>query len=299
MQMNVRLEFWKNSIGWPRDNDSFVFLARAVHAMGKSMFGHEWTGDDPCLDLMQSLPTLPLSSGSRAQFAHGLLVKHHPEFNREPFILMRRPFGVPPSLKFTGEEWEAARSIVAKDHEQKMPGAKRFFQARDRIVQLAEAGLLITALRERAGGDPVPIPRRFWNSERILNRFDLCQMNPDDPYGLGIAGDRYQWIFVTRESLMSCARGAFTAEDDQTPKPVAPAPAPVASPEDPAKPPRRLAESKIEPEFRQWREQQPEGYIPTEAEDIAHMKQLRVGRDAVRELRKQFPTRERGQKKPG
>jgi hypothetical protein len=60
---------------------------------------------------------------------------------------------------------------------------------------------------------------------------------------------------------------------------------------------RRLAEAKIEPTFRRCREQQPEGYIPTEDEDIAHMKQLEVGRDKVRALRKNFPTQGRGEKR--
>jgi hypothetical protein len=204
--MNIRLEFWKNSIGWPRDNSSYVFLARAVHAIGKTMFGAEWTGEEPYLDLKQSLPALPLTSGSRAYFAHDLLLKHHPEFGRQPLKWSRGPFGsMPPSVKFTGLEWEAARAIVAKDHEQKMPGVRRFSQVKNKIIQLAEAGLLITAIREKAGGDPTPIPRVWWNSERIHNRFDLCQLNPNDPYGQGSAGDRYQWIFVTRESLMSCA----------------------------------------------------------------------------------------------
>jgi len=203
--MNVQVEFWKNSIGWPRDNSSYVFLGRAVHTIGKSMFGLQWTGDEPCLDLLQSLPNFPLSSGGRAYFAHELLVKHRPEFNRQPLKWSRGAFGgVPPSVKFTIEDWEGARAIVAKDHELKMPGVRRFSQVRDRILQLAEAGLLITALREKAGGDPTPIPRSWWNSERISNRFDLCQMNPEDRFGLGSAGDRYQWIFVTRESLTSC-----------------------------------------------------------------------------------------------
>jgi hypothetical protein len=65
------------------------------------------------------------------------------------------------------------------------------------------------------------------------------------------------------------------------------------------KPPRRLAEAKIEPEFDRWRKQQAEGYIPTAAEDIAHMKKLGVGRDTVRQLRKKFRTRKRGEKKSG
>jgi hypothetical protein len=302
--MNARLEFWKNSTGWPRDPISYVFLARAVHTIGKSMFGLEWTGDEPCLDLMQVLPTFPIRSGGSAYFAHELLIKHYPEFNRQP--LKWPPVGssfglLPPSVDFTLEEWDAARAIVAKDHEQKMPGLRRFSQVQDRIVQLAEAELLITAVREKAGGDPTPIPRSWWNSERISNRFDFCQMNPEDRFGIGSAGDRYQWIFVTRESLISCSGDTSTSHyDEQRPGAVATtSPAAPLRSEDQAKPRRRVAGAKIEPEFKLWREQQVGGYIPTEAEDVAHMKQLGVGRDTVRTLRKKFPTRERGQKKSG
>jgi hypothetical protein len=297
--MNMRLEFWKNSIGWPNDTASFVFLARAVHAIGKSMFGPQWTGDEPSLEPMQSLPKFPLSSGGSAYFAHDLLVKHHPEFNRHP--LKRRPKtagmpggGIPPSVNFTIEEWEAARSIVAKDHEHKMPGLRRFFQVRDRIMQLAEAELLITARRDKAGGDPELIPRVWWNSERIRNRFDLCQIDPDDPYSLFSAGGRHQWIFVTRESLMSCAGDAGSHDVGQ--QAVAEDATSLRS-EQPANPQRRIAESQIEPAFKKWRDEQPEGYIPTEPEDNAHMRQFGVGRDDVRDLRKKFPRRKRGEKK--
>lgn len=291
-QLSMRAEFWKKSLGWPNDNASYVFLGRAVHAMGRSMFGADWTGDEPCRDLMIELSIFPERSGWRARLAHDLLVKHHPEFNRQP----RKPNQH--SFEFTGNEWMAAVMILKKHNEQQMPGVRRFTEARGRIIQLAEAGFLITAIREKAGGDPQPIPRRWWNSERIRDRFDLCQLRPDDPYNLGIGSDPFQWIFVTRESLMSCAPGGL-ADGEQAPKPAATTSAASPPEEEPAKAPRPLAEAKIEPAFRQWRERQPEGYIPTEDEDIAHMKQLGVGRDKVRRLRKGFPSRGRGEKKSG
>jgi len=62
-------------------------------------------------------------------------------------------------------------------------------------------------------------------------------------------------------------------------------------------PPVRLAKAKIESEFRRWREQQPSDYIPTEVDDTEHMKKFSVSRDTVRELRKGYPRRPRGQKK--
>jgi hypothetical protein len=241
---------------------------------------------------MKELPVFPERSGWRASLAHDLLVKHHPEFNRQPRKRMQHSF------EFTGNEWMAAVMIVKKSNEEQMPGVRRFSEVRDKIIQLAEAGFLITAIRNKAGGDPTPVSRVWWNSERIRDRFDYCQLNPDDPYGPGVAGDRYQWIFVTRESLMSCAPGAFV-ENEQASRSFAASPVPALPPEVQTNTQRRLAAANIEPEFRRWREQQSSGYIPTEAEDIARMKELGVGRDRVRELRKQFPTRERGQKRSG
>jgi hypothetical protein len=291
-ELSLRAGFWKNSIGWPNDNASFVFLGRAVHAMGKSMFGADWTGDEPCRDLMRGMPVIPERSGWRAKLAHDLLVKHHPELNRQP----RKPYQH--SFEFTGNEWMTAVMIVKKHNEEQMPGISRFSEVRDKIIQLAEAGFLITAIREKVGGDPTPIRRSWWNSERIRDRFDYCHLRPDDPYGLGIGSDPYQWIFVTRESLMSCAPGGLV-EGAQAPKLIAATPAAAPPPEEPAKAPRRLAESKIEPAFRQWREQQPGDYIPTEEQDVAHMQGLGVGRDKVREIRKKFPRRRRGEKRSG
>ncbi|MDA9545629.1 hypothetical protein ACM43_14560 [Bradyrhizobium sp. CCBAU 45321] len=291
-QLSMRAEFWKKSLGWPNDDTSYVFLGRAVHVIGKSMFGSDWTGDEPCLDPLPKLTVFPERSGWRARLVHDLLVKHHPEYNRQPL----KPYQQ--SFEFSGKEWMDAVTIVERLRQEQAPRLRRLIEVQDRIMQLAEASFLITAIREKAGGDPQPIPRRWWNSERIRDRFDLCQLRPDDPYNLGIGSDPFQWIFVSRESLMSCAPGVL-ADGEQAPKPAATTSAAAPPTEDPAKAFRRLPEAKIEPAFRHWREQQPEGYIPTEEQDVAHMRALGVGRDKVRELRKKFPRRRRGEKRSG
>jgi len=52
--------------------------------------------------------------------------------------------------------------------------------------------------------------------------------------------------------------------------------------------PRRIAESAIEPAFKEWRESRPES-IPTETEDCVAMKIYGVNREKVRDLRKGYP----------
>jgi hypothetical protein len=59
------------------------------------------------------------------------------------------------------------------------------------------------------------------------------------------------------------------------------------------KAPGRYSESDARFKFREWRKERG-GDIPSEREDIAHMKQFGVGRDKVRELRKTAPKLPRG-----
>jgi hypothetical protein len=177
--MNIRLDFWRDPSRWARDASSHVFLARAVHQMGGALFGAEWTGGETYVELMQSLPKQKLEgSGGRQHFANELLVRHHPEFGRK--LPTRRAsnhggFSMPPaSFSFTDQEWKAAYSIVARDHEVKGPALQRFAKVQEQIIELAESGKLITALRATAGGDPIAIPRSWWNSEGLSVRFDYC-----------------------------------------------------------------------------------------------------------------------------
>jgi hypothetical protein len=168
--MNIRLNFWRDPSRWPRDTASHVFLARAVHEMGKALFRAEWTGGESCVELMQSIPVE--GSGRRQHSVKKL--------------------------------WAEIHSTITQDCKDKGPALERFSKVQEQIIQLAESEELITALRATAGGDPIAIPRSWWNSERLSVRFDYCQMNPNRPFDSGIAGADYCWIFVTRESLRQC-----------------------------------------------------------------------------------------------
>jgi hypothetical protein len=202
---NLRIDFWTNQNKWPRDNSSHVFLARAVHRVGECLFNDEWSEKDTQIELMPALPENNVDDlSSRLRVAQIL---------RSPWLFPNRAATkenlkgsarsllrvMPPPVN--NDEWAAARSIVAKDHADKLPGLKRFTSVKEKIIELADAGKLLTAIRARAGGDLTPLPPWWWNSERILYRFDLCQLNPADPFGTASTGDGYWWIFVTRQSL--------------------------------------------------------------------------------------------------
>jgi hypothetical protein len=44
---NVLNEFWTTEAMWPAEGAGFVFLARAMHEIGRKRFGAGWAGDEP------------------------------------------------------------------------------------------------------------------------------------------------------------------------------------------------------------------------------------------------------------
>ena len=184
------------------------------------------------------------------------------------------------------ERFGITNEQVASDHAAKRSALERFSKVQDQIIQLAETERLVTALRPDAGGDPVAVHRSFWNSERLSVRFYRCQMNPRDPFGAGVAGDGYCWIFVTRESLQGCLASMRVLSE---------MPTGVEAPSGHGAPISMKARNE---KFAEWRKSRGV-MIPTEKEDVAHMKQFGVGRDAVRELRSRVTKLPRGRRPQG
>jgi hypothetical protein len=195
---DVRFKFWfAGERNWPRDTASHVFLARAVYEIGTSLFGDDWGA---AVDIIQEFePAFTRWPSERTQGAvhraHDLLAHHRPEFGRTRRRANQRVRGLDP------EEWLAADQVVAKLNEEVGPGIRRFQNIKESITQQAQAGKLVIAIRPLPGGEFREAPPWWWNSEAIDSRFQMCQLNPEEPFSSGFAGDGYHWIYVTRASL--------------------------------------------------------------------------------------------------
>jgi hypothetical protein len=185
-------EFWAVPDKWPIDSSSHVFLARAINEIGQTLFPDDWR---PFFDIIQDM-TDPLPERLwRAQprdhdRAFDLLRRHRPDLGLEP---KRR--------KLTGIEWELARAIISDLNKRERPAVERFNKVKLDIISGAQAKKLVTAVRPTRGGQIAEAPSWWWNSEHISNRFKRCELNPNDPFGSGFAGNGFCLIFVTRESL--------------------------------------------------------------------------------------------------
>jgi len=285
--MNPRVDFWRDQSNWPRDGGEFIFLARAANALGRSIFGTEWSEVEFATEFPQSLPAIPpkFLSGL-SYFAHNLLMSHRPEFKRQPLSIPARshPSGFAPMplpIEFSTDEWAAALEISKSNYERAKPALMRAGRVQQRISEMAATGILKTALRAKAGGSFYEVPAEWWNTERTHCRFDFCQMNPKKPFGNGSAGDHYCWIFVEREGLLK--QTTLPKEEPELVKTLT------------EKALRRTVADKRDI-FAEWRKKCGKD-IPTIAEDVAAMKKQGINRDDTRQLRKDFPARPSGSPK--
>lgn len=162
--MNSRLQFWQRSDSWPRDTSYFVFFGRAVHLFGEAMFSHRWTGDEPIADL---LATQSSCSGNDEKY--------------------------PSSVKLDAE-------MILPDSELVL-ALERFRSVQNEIATRAEAAKLVTAFRSKIGGEMEQIPRVWWSTERLTERFAHCHIDPADPFETGNPSGSYSWIFVARSTV--------------------------------------------------------------------------------------------------
>jgi hypothetical protein len=266
--MKARLDFWRNPAAWPRDSADFVFLGRAIHSIGKAIFSHYWTGDEPVIDL------LPRRLNN-FYFDHGKVNDSVVCKGRPPDRIVLRPTA--------SEEWPLTVKLNAAAmgvDSELAPALDRFRSVQARIATLAEAGDLITASRQKVGGEMQPIPSPWWHTERLISRFDFCHLNPDDPFETGKLGGSYSWIFVARDGLsqsIAALEGCSTSQQSEqldTAK--------IAKPV-------HVAKKEVEKEYRA-RVTSYEGKTPpTRAEDEAFCREaLGVNRSRARELRKQL-----------
>jgi hypothetical protein len=242
-----RLNFWQNSLGWTQDPDGYVFLGRAVAKVGNAMFPERWTGYEPLL-LKQQIPF-----GIQATKALDAIFKGPPE---DPV----------PEYDYT-EYYDE-------------PSLQRFREVQSKIATWAEAGLLSTTWREKAGNDQHSIPRNWWTIEPLQQRFDFCQIDPNDPFGADCTSDGHCWIFVTFESLRKCvsllSREQKSALDEPKDHTVADMPLPRLS--------KKEAEQLYLERVKSFEGQTP----PSRAQDEAYLKSFNIGRLRARELRDQY-----------
>jgi hypothetical protein len=200
--------WWLRENQWPLDTPEHVFLARAVRSIGTKLHGDKWTGGEPATEIVPAPPILP-PRGHGWQFDYASrLLRENKEHGLTPRIVKHGKWGPEPGQELTADEWRAARPLWQSRYQTAQEAGGRFRAVMVEIASHCARGALVSVLRPVEGGQFSPIPDWHWNTERLAPRFALCQLNPFDPFSLGIAGKGYGWIFLTRPSVDAYLSGS-------------------------------------------------------------------------------------------
>ena len=150
---------WQTPSQWPRASAEYVFLARAVDAVGRTMFGDDWRLSD-----FAGKPEMPLPS---YEVAHpppdqGQAGKHREARDRAQRLLSARsptslgqsqsvqiglpslnrctPAARPLDYTFTREQWAEARALVDESIAAAAPGVARLARVRETVLDAAVMG---------------------------------------------------------------------------------------------------------------------------------------------------------------
>lgn len=171
----MRDKFWRKPDRWEADTSEYVFLANAVLQVGRARYPETWSDEDPgfYMPVRQSAAQrsfLARLLGTRSEVADPIISDEELELKKKKFL----------------------DSLV------------RFQGVMAEIVDQAERkGGLATFTRHKGGTGFSPMPRDWWQVSEYTTRFQLCQINVNEPGGYVAAGMGPNWahIFVSREGL--------------------------------------------------------------------------------------------------
>jgi hypothetical protein len=166
----VNLDFWQTPESWPSDSPEYVFLARAFNEIGSAIFGAKW-----------ALPE-DVSAVEREQDPN--------EDDSDEDALDNDNWDTDNDDNDNDNgDWDSDLEKMQADVERE-------------IANQCLAGILVTAVRPKAGGQMIHLEPSHWHTENYHSRFYRCQMSLRRPFPTrGVIAPGSHWVYVTRESL--------------------------------------------------------------------------------------------------
>jgi hypothetical protein len=218
-------KFWANESEWFDDAYGYVFLGRALKAVGKALYPTEWTGKEPTtreplrdlwFDAGRKLlqPRSRVSQSSAAEVRR-LLSIHAPEKVEEqqssapeiqPLRTVRDAVRGPATayttrrMELTDRSWKDGVEVAALENERRQAALDRYVGAQKFLRDAMRDGKLKFVLLPPHGGEfSAAMPAYWWNVKDASNRFYNCRMDPQRPNSPNVGGDRL--IFVDGDGL--------------------------------------------------------------------------------------------------
>ena len=204
--MDEQIKFWADESRWPRDTTDNVFLCRAVLQTMKALYPDKWTNTEHKVTLVSKLPRHPFGLRDGELRNVYFKLKHLKSELNLPILTDTIHHLAKP--QFTDEQWSAAVELYDKLNAETKGPYERFKAAKSKLFEALADGTVKSCLRPQHGGEFSNFcPVAWWNTERWGNRFFWGQMNPGDPFGNGIGGENYKWIFIDKATLETFLAG--------------------------------------------------------------------------------------------
>lgn len=206
-----RVEFWSDETAWPDDSPTHIFLGRVVGQVGRAVFGADWTGREPTVELVTPLPEALHASVGQSELLRGcqLLFDHDADYRaRCPAyaeFLLHWPM---PS----DDDWARAVALARRFSEQTRKEFNRFLEVCARLAHAFKHDTFLTGTRDFNGGVISPRDRWFWNTENFWWRFHTCQVDLADPYRAAVISTGGALLFVERASIIAALQPPPEAE---------------------------------------------------------------------------------------
>ncbi len=176
------------TVFWPRNPTGWVFLGRAVHAVGKLLFP-TWKKYTPYGLLPDSMVgaawgDLLISEEEQTQYASWLINRRGDDADyiyrtNRPFDYLDRENEFVP---VTDDDWNLACDLSQEEWAIGMGNRRMFDEVQLHLVQEAEAGRITFGSRPLPGGEPKPMPRDWWFTDRYRMRFETLTIDPENPF---------------------------------------------------------------------------------------------------------------------
>jgi hypothetical protein len=164
----MNLDFWHTPKSWPGDSPEYVFLARAFNEIGRAIFGSKWALPE---DVSAEQPEQDPNEDDSGEDA------------------LENDNSDTDDNDDDDDEWGSDIEKMQADVERE-------------IAKQCLAGILVTAVRPKAGGQSINLEPSHWHTENYRSRFYRCQMSLRRPFPTrGVIASGSHWVYVTRESL--------------------------------------------------------------------------------------------------
>ncbi len=209
--MNYK-SLWFRAQDWPRDQAEYVFLLRALQAIGKSRYGEDWSENEFVTDLVVDLPFyidahLPKNRLYR-EHAYKMLadeaVNHVTKVKGAIFPMSlnsMHPGSTTYELQFTKAGWELARSKIAAINARLRPIVERRMEVIRNFTEAAIKGLVVTAARPKDRYMLSVMDPAIWSVLNLNHITINGEFDSSNQVTYAYSGSKFNWIFVERASL--------------------------------------------------------------------------------------------------